>query len=197
MARPFFSRALKCKFPFSENEVSFWNKSPRLNAAFSQVARNTDLAFEDMGALSDLMDKRMDLPLKTWEYYIGNLKLTMAVMVVAYYLEYYLTQIKVHIEAGRAKDTNLTSFPMRDVLYNANDSAESVRMSTRSSALANSARRVLWLKTWQGDSAPKVKLCGIPLTGDLLFDTGLGAILDRMADKEEVPAAGKMWCPKS
>lgn len=58
--KPFFSRALKQRFPFLEDPVSMWNKCPKLDAAFSQVSGHTNLAFEDMGALADTMDKKMD-----------------------------------------------------------------------------------------------------------------------------------------
>lgn len=97
--------------------------------------------------------------------------------MVAQNLEHWLTQIQAYVEAGTAKETILSFFPMllKGVAYIADASVESVRMS------ANSARRALWLKTWQGDSASKVKLCGIPLTGDLLFGPGLEAVLDRTA----------------
>lgn len=46
---PFFSRSLKRRFPFDDNSAQVWNKRPKLDAAFSQVSRNTDLAYEDMG----------------------------------------------------------------------------------------------------------------------------------------------------
>ena len=186
--KPFFSNALKRRFPFSEEESLVWNKSPKLDAAFSQVSRHTDLAFEDMGVLSDPMDKRMDSLLKkSWDASQGNLKPAMAATVVARNLEHWLTQVKAHIESDTPKETLLASFPtlINGVKYLADASAESIRMSARASALSNSARRALWLKTWQGDSASKVKLCGIPLTGDLLFGPGLEAVLDRTADKKK------------
>lgn len=72
--------------------------------------------------------------------------------------------------------------------YIADASTESVRMSAKSSALANSAKRALWLKTWQGDSAFKVKSCGIPVTGDLLFGPGL----DLTADNNSFPVKHKL-----
>ena len=186
--KPFFSKALKRRFPFSEEETLILNKVPKLDAAFSQVSRHTDLAFEDMGVLSDPMDKRMDSLLKkSWESSQANLKPAMAATVVARNMEHWLTQLKAHIEAGTPKETVLASFTtlLSGIAYLADASAESIRMSARSSALSNSARRALWLKTWQGDNASKVKLCGIPLTGDLLFGPGLEAVLDRTADRKK------------
>lgn len=53
------------------------------------------------------------------------------------------------------------------VAYIANASVESEHMSARSSA--NSARRALWLKTWSGDPVSKLRLCGLPVMGDLVF----------------------------
>lgn len=52
----FFSGSLKRRFPFEEDESLVWKKKPKINAAFLQVSRQTDLAFEDMGILKDAMD---------------------------------------------------------------------------------------------------------------------------------------------
>lgn len=70
----------------------------------------------------------------------------------------------------------------------ADTSAESVKMAARSSALVNSARRAIWLKTWTGDTASKVKLCGLPFSDDLLFGTDLETVLNRTASNDEPPS---------
>lgn len=59
--KPVFSRALKCRVLFQR---MLWNKSPKLNTAFFQGSGHTDLVFEDIGVLSDSMDKKMDSLLK-------------------------------------------------------------------------------------------------------------------------------------
>ena len=116
-----------------------------------------------------------------------NLKPAMASTVVARNLEYWLDQLKGHIEAGTSRRELLESFPvlMKAVGYIADASAESVKLSARSSALINSTRRALWVKTWQGDTASKLKLCGLPFEGDLVFGTGLDTVLDRTADRKK------------
>ena len=185
---PFFSKSLKRRFPFDEDEAQVWNKKPKLDAAFSKVSRNTDLAFEDMGALKDNMDKRADALLKkAWDSTLANLKPAMASTVVARNLEHWLDKLKSHIEAGTSRKELLESLPVlvNAVGYMADASAESIRMSARSSALINSARRALWVKTWSGDAASKVKLCGLPFEGDLVFGSGLEAVLDRTADRKK------------
>lgn len=59
---------IKGFFPFDEDPVALWNKVPKLDAAFCQFSRSTDLSLEDMGILKDPMDKRMDQQLKrAWQ----------------------------------------------------------------------------------------------------------------------------------
>lgn len=185
--KPFFSRAHKKRFPFEENPDSIWNKVPKLDSAFSQVSKSTDLAFEDMGTLKEPMDKRMDLLLKrTWQSVMHNLKPAMATTCVARNLDHWVNQLKAHVIADSSKQEILDSFSTLSaaISYIADASAESIRMSARSAALTNSARRALWLKTWPGDAASKNRLCGIPFAGDLLFGSELESILDRTADKK-------------
>ena len=198
--KPFFSKSHKRRFPFGEDPSAIWNKVPKLDAAFSQVSRSTDLSFEDMGLLKDPMDKRMDLLLKkAWQSILINLKPAMATTCVARNLEYWVDQLKAHIEADSPKQDILDSFSTiaAAVAYMADASAEAIKFSARSAALANSARRALWLKTWPGDAASKSKLCGIPFSGDLLFDPELESILDRTADKKKAfPVKAKNPPPK-
>lgn len=81
----------------------------------------------------------------------------------------------------------MDTFPvlLKPVGYVADCSEESIRISAKTSTLVNSARRALWLKTWSGNSASKVKLCGLLFNGDLLFGPDLETILDRTADKKK------------
>lgn len=151
------------------------------------MSRQTDLAFEDMGVLKDAMDKRADALFgKAWDSSFPNLKLAMATTVLARNMECWLEQLKGHVVAGTSRKVWLASFPtlLKAVKYMADASAESIRRSARSSALVNSASRALWLKTWSGDSASKVKLCGIPFyrRSDVWARI---RVLDRMADKKK------------
>lgn len=83
--KTFFSQEpIRDVFRFEEDPSAVWNKVPRLDSAFSQVSRSTDLAFEEMGVLRDPMDKRMDLLLKrSWQLVMSNLKPPMATTCVA------------------------------------------------------------------------------------------------------------------
>lgn len=71
--KPFFSRSLKWRFPFNDDAALICNKFPMLDAPFCQMSKNNYLAFEDMGALRDPLDKRMDaLPKKGWEFHLSE-----------------------------------------------------------------------------------------------------------------------------
>lgn len=61
----------------------------------------------------------------------------MATTVVARNVECWLEQLKGHVAAGTSRKDLLKSFPalLRAVIYMADASAESTRMSARSSAL--------------------------------------------------------------
>ncbi|XP_040195610.1 cactin-like [Rana temporaria] len=98
-----------------------------------------------MGILKDPMDKRMDQQLKrAWQSIMGNLKPAMATTCVSRNMEYCLTQIKAHIMADSPKQEILDSFSTLSaaVAYVSDASAESIRMTARSTALTNSGEIV-------------------------------------------------------
>ena len=108
---PFFSKNLKKRFPFNEEDAEVWNKKPCVDAAFSQVSRRTDLAFEDMGVLKDSMDKRADSLLKkAWDSTSLSLKPAMASTVVARNVECWVEKLMSHIQVGTSGKDLLESF---------------------------------------------------------------------------------------
>lgn len=78
----------------------------------------------------------------------------------------------------------------------ADSSAELVSITASTSALVNSARRSLWLKTWSGDAASKLRPCGLLLTGDRLFGPGLQEALERTAEKRPFQGIRKSRLPE-
>lgn len=186
--KPFFPRTLKRRYPFDNSGEQPWNKIPKVDASLSRISKGTDLAFEDSGALKDPMDKRTDVSLRrVWEASIMSLKPALASTCIARHLELWLSQIQTHLSAGTSREQINKSFPLlfQAIGFLADSSAEAVRMAARTSALANTARRSLWLKTWSGDVTSKSRLCGLPFTGDHLFGPGLTEALERTADKKK------------
>ena len=186
--RPFFAGSLKRRFPFEDNASQPWNKNPKLDAPLAKVSKRTDLAFDDLGCLKDPMDKRGEILLKrAWDASTIALKPALAATCVARNLECWLNQLQAHITAGTSRQQILKSFPllMKAVGFLADASSESVKLAARSAALVNAARRSVWLKTWTGDAASKLKLCGLPFSGDHLFGPGLQEALERTQDKKK------------
>ncbi|XP_069798950.1 uncharacterized protein [Dendropsophus ebraccatus] len=64
-------------------------------------------------------------------------------------------------------------------------SADALRLSARSAALSNSARRTLWLRDWKGDVTSRAKLCAVPCEGNLLFGSALEKVLEKASDKRK------------
>lgn len=71
----------------------------------------------------------------------------------------------------------------RAVAYLTDAAVGTVHTTVKSTALLNSARRALWVKTWDGDHTSKTQLYGLPFEGFLLFGTGLDQALSRSTEK--------------
>ncbi|XP_018409532.1 PREDICTED: breast cancer type 2 susceptibility protein [Nanorana parkeri] len=167
----FFSSKLKRRFPFKGEDSEVWEKCPKVDASLAKFSKNTDLSFEDMGLLKDPMDKKGEALLRrAWEAAGAGFKPAVAVTCMARTLDVWLAQLKDHLNEGTDRATIVDSLPVLEkaVAYIADASMEAVRISARTTALINSSRRALWLKTWPGDVASKTKLCGIPFGGNLL-----------------------------
>lgn len=98
----------------------------------------------------------------------------------------WLAQLRDRLVVGTPREEIIQPLLFLDkvVAYVADASAGSLRLSARATGAINAARRALWLKTWSGDSASKLKLCGLPFKGGFLFDPELDLVLDRSADKK-------------
>lgn len=44
--------------------AGFYNKCPKLNTAVAKVSKRSNLSFEDVGLLKDLLDRKMDSVLR-------------------------------------------------------------------------------------------------------------------------------------
>ncbi|XP_068102520.1 lamina-associated polypeptide 2, isoforms alpha/zeta-like [Hyperolius riggenbachi] len=186
--RAFWPKSLANKYPFDPNDQKFWGPSPKLDPALSKVSRKSDLQFEDFGNLKDPIDKKMDnLLRRAWESSSLTFKPAVASTAAARSLKLWLSHTQSQIASGVPREEILKDF---DNLFHAanylSDAADdTVRLSARTTALVNSTRRGIWVKTWQGDTSSKSKLCGIPCEGELLFGSKLDETLERSSDNKK------------
>lgn len=68
--------------------------------------------------------------------------------------------------------------------------AMAVRTTAKSAALLDSARRAVWVKSWEGDHMSRSWLCELPFEVSLLFGPGLDLVLSRPAEKETQTEGG-------
>ncbi|XP_069832613.1 uncharacterized protein [Dendropsophus ebraccatus] len=191
----FIPRYYKRKYPFEEGECSSWNKASAIDAPVAKIARKNSLPFDDLGSLSDPMDRKSDyFSKRTWEAATGALRTSIAATCVARPLRMWLTKLKTQLTNDQDTTKVLDDLPVisKAVDFLADASTDTIKMSARAAALSNSARRALQgLKAWKGDVAAKGKLCGIPCNGDLLFGPVLDSLLEKASDKKKFPAPPK------
>ncbi|XP_072003574.1 uncharacterized protein [Engystomops pustulosus] len=183
----FIPRAMKRKYPFPEKETEIWDKAPKVDVAVSKVSRKSALPVEDSGVLKDPMDKKADGFLRrSWEAAAGAFKPNVAATCVSRSLLVWLSQLEEKIKAGASRSHLISEVTtaQKASAFLADASVDALRLSARSVALSNSARRALWLKNWTGDLPSKSHLCSIPCEGEFLFGSALDNILEKAADRK-------------
>ncbi|XP_069812238.1 uncharacterized protein [Dendropsophus ebraccatus] len=184
----FVPRAYKRKYPFSTEESVTWETAPKIDPPVAKLTRKDALPFEDSASMRDPMDKRAEVYLrKNWEATTATFKPLIATTSVARATDIWVAQLKERIISGASKEQLLASFPIIEgsLSFMAEASADALKLSARSAALSNSARRTLWLRDWKGDVTSRAKLCAVPCEGDLLFGSALEKVLEKASDKKK------------
>ncbi|XP_068127180.1 lamina-associated polypeptide 2-like [Hyperolius riggenbachi] len=184
--RLFIPRSFKRRFPFNMEEHESLFKCPRLDAPLSQCSKDTDLSFEDMGTLKDPMDRKAEALLKrAWDSTSFSFKPAISSVCVARNLDKWVRGLQERLEEGTPHARILESLPViiKSIAFLADAATESLRAAAKTAALINSARRAVWLNTWQGDVTSKQKLCGMAFQGDLLFGRDLDSVLERSSNR--------------
>lgn len=176
----------KRRFPFGEEEEQKFFKTPKLDAALSQVSKKSDLSFEDSGNLKDQMDRRAETLLRrAWDANAAAMAPALASACVARNVDAWLGRLSTHVsrENNSKEVSESLELISKAVAYLADAAVESVRNTAKSAALLNSARRAVWVKSWEGDHMSRSRLCGLPFEGSQLFGPGLDQVLSRSAEK--------------
>ncbi|XP_068091949.1 uncharacterized protein [Hyperolius riggenbachi] len=183
----FISRGFRKRFPFSEEDAKLWEGCPKLDAAFSLMNRENELAFEDLGFLKDPADKKIDLSLKkAYTAAVTNFKPAAATTCVSRTTLLWIERVEELVKTDAPKKDILEALSVvkKSNNYVTDASTESLRVTAKTTALVNNARRNLWLKTWDGSQSSKSKACNLPFTGDLLFGPQLQEVLEKTASRK-------------
>ncbi|XP_069837964.1 lamina-associated polypeptide 2-like [Dendropsophus ebraccatus] len=184
----FIPAAFKRKYPFDQEESSTWGVAPKIDPPVAKIFKQNALPFEDCASLKDPMDKRAEVYLKKdWEASTALFKPLVAATSVSRALEVWLSELKEMISKGTPAEELLKPFDTLEkaMSFVSEASADALKLSARSAAVSNSARRSLWLKEWKGDVTSRSKLCGVPCEGNLLFGPALDNILEKASDKKK------------
>ncbi|XP_069600694.1 uncharacterized protein [Ranitomeya imitator] len=179
---------IKDRFPVDAETASCWSEVPKVDVQIARVAKKTTLPFEDASQLRDPLERKMDgLLRKSWETSASLLNINSVSTCVARSMHRWLGQLEEHLSSGTPREDILASLPIfqKATGFLADASAESVRVTARSSALSNSVRRALWLRSWSGDMTSKMRLCSIPFKGKYMFGPALDDLLEKASDKKK------------
>lgn len=100
----------------------------------------------------------------------------------------WLNQLEDHIKNKTSRETLLSSMPTlkKAAAFLADLSTDAIKLTAKSAALSNSARRALGIKNWSRDVTSKNRLCTIPCEGDFLFSSVLNDLLEKAGDKAKL-----------
>lgn len=191
--RPYISSASKRKYPFSDEIAGSLNKTPKVDAPLSSLARKTALPFEDGASLKDAMDRKVEGSLKhAWEASMGSIRTNIATSCTTRSALKWMDTLKANIVGGAPRKELLDALEtiQKATEYVADGLIDSLRLTANSSAAVNTARRAVWLRTWDGDLASKQRLCALPCNGERLFGEALDEALDRAGDKKKKLLSG-------
>ncbi|XP_069813158.1 uncharacterized protein [Dendropsophus ebraccatus] len=184
----FIPRAYKRKYPFGQEDCESWEGAPKIDHPVAKISKKNALPFEDTAVLKDPLDKRADIYLKkSWEASTSAFKPLIATTSVARSLKMWMTELKDKVKESNPNQDFNQAFTTIDnaVSFISEASADALKLSARSAALSNSARRSIWVKEWKGDTTSKAKLCGVPCEGKLLFGSALESILEKASDRKK------------
>ncbi|XP_044153029.1 lamina-associated polypeptide 2, isoforms alpha/zeta-like isoform X2 [Bufo gargarizans] len=184
----FLPSSVKRKYPYEEKVSSSWDRAPTVDAPVAKIAKRSALPFDDLGCLSDPLDKKADIYLKrAWETSATCLRPVVAATWVSRSLRLWIEQLEAHLKEKKPREEILASLPTfakaADFLTDA--STDVMRFAAKSSAMTNAARRAIWLRSWKGDQGSKARLCALPCEGDRLFGSSLDDILEKASDKKK------------
>ncbi|XP_041446972.1 lamina-associated polypeptide 2, isoforms alpha/zeta-like [Xenopus laevis] len=159
-------------YPFKDDEVKDFSTLPKVDAPVLNISKSTLLPIEDQATLKDPMDKHLELDLKRLFTTAGeSLKPAIANLSVAKALEVWLANVDVALREGRDRTEILEGLKELKLgsAFLVNSSVDQIRLASKSLSLSVAARRALWLRAWEADSASKVALCSLPFQGQVLF----------------------------
>lgn len=132
------------------------------------------------------MVRRSEMLLRwAWDANAAVMAPALASACVARNVDSWLTRLSDHVARGtRSKEViNSLEIISKAVAYLADTAVETARTTAKSVALLNLARRVIWVKSWEGDHMSRCHHCRLPFKGFLLFGPGLDQVLSRSAEK--------------
>ncbi|XP_041444543.1 lamina-associated polypeptide 2-like [Xenopus laevis] len=175
-------RRIEKLYPFSDDIQDTLNKPPSVDAPVARLSRKTALPIDDISALKNPMDRRMETELKKCYISAGAAcKPSIALVSVTKALSLWAENLEQAVKDRMPREKILEG--LEDFRLASNfclqASLDLVQLSARSMSFAVAARRALWVRSWFADTASKNSLCKMPFEGKKLFVKALDDIISK------------------
>lgn len=168
------------RYPFPEDWVNRWSSPPAVDGPISCLSKARIVPSSDSGSLADPVDRRLEgLTKHVFAFVVALFRPILAGTWAARAIISNVSEVKRALLNGMVREEAVSmldkSSKLADFVRGA--ALDAGRLAAVASASANTARRILWLKQWSGDSGSKKTLTEMPLKGRKLFGRHLRSII--------------------
>ncbi|XP_056395828.1 uncharacterized protein LOC130291273 isoform X2 [Hyla sarda] len=165
-----------------------WENPPKPDLPVVKLVSKAIFPSEEYTKLKEPMDRKADSLLKN-SYVISAsaCKVAMAAVPVSRALRIWLSQITRDLQDGVPREDIIKNMALLQSAssFLADAHVDSLRLAAKNLAVANSARRALWIKAWSGDTRLKNYLCSLPFQPESMFGTQLEDFIKSLWEYEE------------
>ncbi|XP_041436207.1 lamina-associated polypeptide 2-like [Xenopus laevis] len=169
-------------YPFPPESQEIWSNPPTVDAPVARLSRKTALPIDDVSALKQPMERRMETELKKLYMMTGAmLRPAVSLVSVIKALSMWIEDLVQRTREGEPREKILAALEDLRLAtsFCLGAAGDLTRLSARSMASSVVARRALWLKYWFADTASKNALCRLPFEGKMLFGKALEDIISK------------------
>lgn len=177
---PVMPKLVEVRYPFPKEMLEKFFSLPAVDSPFTCLSKDRLLPALDGSSISDLVDKRIEQVLRN--NFLFSATAMRPCMASAWASRASLTlleKIKRGVQQGHSQKDLMESIESLCLLadFSRQAALDSIRLSGVASATSNTARRLIWLKQWSGDTASKKLLTDFPFKGQRLFGESLDNIV--------------------
>lgn len=188
-------------YPFPADSVTTWTSPPKVDPPVARLSKSTTIPVQDGSSLQSVEDRRTESLSKAIFTASGS---ALRPVFASAWVGKAVSEWGLQLERELGSDVpvqdlrSLAQLIVQAGKFVCEASLDAGALIARSSALAVSVRRELWLKVWAADAASKRSLAGLPFTGSRLFGTRLDELISEATGGKSthLPQSRPMGAPR-